>query len=123
MHAFNEQMIRPCGASFAYCNGNCAECEINNTYATNSTEAVSRYAQPDHECDAFGKPSKEAYEKAKKDKEFASDALWMSRRRRDELIDALARERESEKLYMELYEKHRDIIRKYEIYEEMEASG
>ena len=42
---------------------------------------------------------------------------------RDELIDALAKERESEKLYMELYEKHRDIIRKYEIYEELDNNG
>ena len=68
----------------------------------------------------LGKPSKEAYEKAKKDKEFAATSLHMCRKRRDELIDALAKERESEKFYMELYEKHRDIIRTYEIYEELE---
>ena len=121
MHAFNEQMIRPCGASYSYCNGNCAECEANNTYATNSTEAKSRYQQPDYDCDAFGKPSKEVYEKAKKDKEFAATSLHMCRKRRDELIDALAKERDSEKFYMELYEKYREIIRKYEIYEELEA--
>ena len=122
MHAFNEQMIRPCGASYACCNGNCAECEANNTYVTDSTESVSRYALPDYDCDAFGKPSKEVYEKAKKDKEYAANALWLCRNRRDALIDELSREREHEKMYMEMYEKHRDIIRKYEIYEEMEAN-
>ena len=71
----------------------------------------------------LGKPSKEEYEQAKEGKKYASEALWLSRKRRDELIDALAQERESEKFYMELYEKHRDIIRKYEIYEELEANG
>ncbi len=71
----------------------------------------------------LGKPTKEEYEKAKQDREFAATSLHMCRKRRDELIDALAQERESEKFYMELYEKHRDIIRKYEIYEELEANG
>ena len=123
MHPFNEQAIRPCGSSYAYCNGDCAECEANNTYATNSTESVSRYAQPDYDCDEFGKPSKEAYERAKENKKFASEALWRCRKRRDELIDALAQERDNEKNYVELYELNRDIIRKYEIYEELEANG
>ena len=77
----------------------------------------------DCEVDAFGKPSKEAYEKAKKDREFASTALFLCRKRRDDLIDELSREREHEKLYMQMYEKNRDIIRKYEIYEELDANG
>ena len=67
----------------------------------------------------FGKPTKEEYEKAKQDREFAATSLHLCRKRRDELIDALAQERESEKFYMNLYEKHRDIIRRYEIYEEL----
>ena len=71
----------------------------------------------------IGKPTKEEYEKAKKDKEYAANALFLCRKRRDSLIDELSRERKHEKLYMEMYEKHRDIIRKYEIYEEIEASG
>ena len=122
MFNINEDMaVRQCGSSFEYCNGNCADCEANNTYATTSTSSpVIMY---DYETDAFGKPSKEAYEKAKKDKEFAANALHICRKRRDELIDALAKERNSEKFYMELHEKHRDIIRKYEIYEELEANG
>lgn len=68
------------------------------------------------------KPSKEAYEKAKKDKEYAANALFLCRKRRDNLIDELSREREHEKLYMEMYEKHRDTIRRYEIYEEIAAN-
>lgn len=118
--------IRPCGASYAYCNGNCAECEVNHTYATNSTEAKARRMDdvlPECDVDAFGKPSKEAYEKAKQNREFAATSLHLCRKRRDELIDALARERESEKFYMELYEKHRDIVRRYEIYSELEAGN
>jgi hypothetical protein len=87
---------------------------LNFNFSSNSADC---------DVDAFGKPSKEAYEKAKKDREFASTGLHMCRKRRDELIDALAKERENEKLYMELCEKHYDIIRKYEIYEELEANG
>jgi hypothetical protein len=70
----------------------------------------------------LGKPTKEEYEKAKKDKEYAANALFLCRKRRDDLIDELAKERDHEKFFLELYEKHRDIIRRYEIYEEIEAS-
>jgi hypothetical protein len=69
------------------------------------------------------KPTVEEYEKAKKDREYAANALFLCRKRRDDLIDELSREREHEKFYMELYEKHRDIIRRYEIYKEIEANG
>ena len=71
----------------------------------------------------LGKPTKEDYEKAKKDKEYAANALFLCRKRRDDLIDELSRERDHEKLYMEMYEKHRDIIRRYEFYEELEANN
>lgn len=71
----------------------------------------------------LSKPTKEAYEKAKKDKEYAANALFLCRKRRDDLIDELSREREHEKLYVEMYEKHLDIIRRYEIYEELENNG
>lgn len=110
--------IRQCGSSYAYCNGNCDGCEKTTAWSTSSTTIT----EPTYDTDAFGKPSKEVYEKAKQDKEFAATSLHMCRKRRDELIDALAKERESEKLYTELYEKNRDIVRKYEIYEEMEAN-
>jgi hypothetical protein len=119
----NDVAVRKCGASFAYCNGNCTDCGANNTYATNSTDAVSMYSKPDEEDDSLGKPSKEEYEKAKRDKEYAANCLFLSRKRRDDLIDELSRERAHEKLYMEMYEKHRDIIRRYEIYQEIEANN
>lgn len=125
MLSFDETAaVRRCGASYAYCNGNCSECEANRTYATNSTEAKSMYMNdtlPEYDMDAFGKPSKEAYEKAKKDKEYVANALFLCRKRRDDLIDELSREREHEKFYLEQYEKHRNIIRKYEIYEELQS--
>ena len=111
--------VHKCGSSYAYCNGNCNDCPNANALATTSTTMT----EPTYDCDAFGKPSKEAYERAKENKKFASDALWACRKRRDELIDALAKERENEKSYMELYEMNRDIVRKYEIYEEIEADG
>jgi hypothetical protein len=53
---------------------------------------------------------------------FASDSLRLCRQRKDELIDALAKERDNEKRYTELYEMNRDIVRKYEIYEELAAN-
>lgn len=114
----NNAAIHKCGSSFAYCSGNCTDCEANSTYTTTSTEALVEEAE-----DLLGKPSKEEYEKAKKDKEYAANCLFLSRKRRDDLIDELAREREHEKLYKELYEKHLDIIRRYEIYEEIENNG
>ena len=67
----------------------------------------------------LGKPTKEDYEKAKKDREYVANALFLCRKRRDNLIDELASEREHEKFYLQMYEKHRDIIRRYEIYEEL----
>jgi hypothetical protein len=71
----------------------------------------------------LGKPTKEEYEKAKKDKEYAANALFLCRKRRDDLIDELAKERDHEKFFLELCEKHHDIIRRYEIYEELLAKA
>lgn len=71
----------------------------------------------------LSKPTIEEYEKAQKDKEYAANALFLCRKRRDDLIDELSREREHEKFYMTLYEKHRDIIRRYEIYQELENNS
>ena len=91
--------------------------------APNSAGHVFMVGTEKNEDIGLGKPSKEAYERAKENKAFASNALWACRKRKDELIDALAKERESEKHYAEFYEMTRDIIRKYEIYEEIEANG
>lgn len=76
----------------------------------------------DDSCD-IGKPSKDAYDRAKQNLMFASDSLRLCRKRRDELIDELAQERENEKNYIALYEMNRDIVRRYEIYEELEANA
>lgn len=69
-------------------------------------------------CD-LSKPSKEEYEKSLKECEYFTSCLRLSRARRDELLDALCEERAHEKLYLESYEKHREIVRRYEIYEEL----
>lgn len=70
----------------------------------------------------IGKPTKEAYEKAKSDYKMFCSWLVKSRERKNELIDALAIERENEKTYLDLAEKNKSIIQRYEIYEEIERS-
>ena len=117
----NNESIHKCGNGWQYCNGDCSSCDMGNTHTTTSTDLPTLTIP--YDIDAFGKPSKEAYERAKKDREYVGTSLHLCRKRRDELIDALAKERDNEKLYMELYERHRDIIRKYEIYEELESNG
>ena len=111
--------VHQCGSSYAYCDGNCNGCERTTAWSTNSTTTTESM----YDTDVFGKPSKEAYERAKQNRMFASNSLQLCRKRRDELIDALAKERDNEKHYMELYEMNRDIIRKYEIYEVLDNNG
>ena len=68
----------------------------------------------------MSKPTKEEYEQAKKDYQMFCSWLKMCKDKKNELIDALAVERQNELLYQKLAEKHRDTIRRYEIYEELE---
>ena len=75
------------------------------------------------ETDAFGKPTKDEYEKAKEGMQDMARFVRLCRNRQTQLIDELCSERESEKLYSEIYERHKDIVRRYEIYEELEAIG
>ena len=75
------------------------------------------------ETDAFGKPTKEEYDKAKAGMQDMSRFIRMSRDRQDDLLDELCSERNTEKMYLEIYERHKDIVRRYEIYEELEANG
>ena len=119
-------MIRKCGSFFSYCNGNCSDCEANNfavatdtTISTQYTQAVD-YATPQE--DEFGKPTSDAYEKAKKDCELYSNCIYLSRKRKNELLDDLCDERASEKFYVEMYEKCKEIVRRYEIYEEITST-
>ena len=66
------------------------------------------------------KPTKEEYEKAKAEREYFGKCLHLSRKRKDELIDELCKEREAEKHYKDMYEQYRDTVRRYEIYEEIQ---
>lgn len=69
------------------------------------------------------KPTLEEYEKAKQEYKTYCSWLRMAREKKNELIDALAIERENELLYLKQAEKQHDIIRCYEIYEQLEKGG
>ena len=69
------------------------------------------------------KPTLEEYEKAKQDYKTYCSWLRMAREKKNELIDALAVERENELLYLKQSEKQHDVIRCYEIYEQLEKGG
>ena len=122
MEIYKEPAIRPCGGSYQYCDGQCASCELYNTaYSTTSTSEVVAY-KVSVDDDPIVKPSKEQYEKSKQLRSELSDWIWRSKKRQDELLDELFKERQHEKDYQGLYEAHKDLIRRYEIYEELEAS-
>lgn len=69
------------------------------------------------------KPTLEEYEKAKQDYKTYCSWLQMAREKKNELIDALATERQNELLYLKQAEKQLGIIRCYEIYEQLEKDG
>lgn len=71
----------------------------------------------------INKPTLEEYEKAKQEYKTYCSWLRMAREKKNELIDALAVERENELLYLKQAEKQHDIIRCYEIYEQLEKGG
>lgn len=69
------------------------------------------------------KPTLEEYEKAKQDyKTFCSWAR-LAKEKKNKLIDELITERENELLYSKWAEEQHDIIRCYEIYEQIEKGG
>ena len=74
-------------------------------------------------CADLSKPSKEDYEASKEALRYFRDCLRLSRNRQNELLDQLCEERSSEKMYLEMYQKHNEITRRYEIYEELESNG
>jgi hypothetical protein len=77
--------------------------------------------EPISECnDEFHIPTPEEYEVHKK--EMATFASWirMSRDRQDKLLDELTAERESYKLYLSTYNRHKEEVRKYEIYKQIQ---
>lgn len=69
------------------------------------------------------KPTLEEYQKAKEEYKTYCSWLRMAREKKNDLIDALAVERENELLYLKQDEKQHDIIRCYEIYEQLEKGG
>ena len=115
----DDKAIRPCGSSYAYCTGNCSGCAANNTYATNSTEAASMYAKPSEAGDVLYQPSIEDYTFSRKCMKDLSSWINLSKNRQNSLLDDLCKEREMEKGWKELYDGHKEIVRKYEILQEL----
>lgn len=66
------------------------------------------------------KPTLEEYRKAKEAYNNYCSWVRMAREKKNELIDALTKERQNELLYLKQAEKQHDIIRCYEIYEQIE---
>ncbi len=75
------------------------------------------------EDDGISKPTKERYDESKKRCSEYSDWIRRSRKRQDELLDALFEERQSEKDYRGMYEAHRELVRRYELYEDIEHNN
>ena len=129
-----EKMIRPCGGSYQYCDGHCADCDLHNTTYSTTTNQDSLMFSPittldntqptvtfkaSAEDDGFSKPTREQYEKSKAAKASLADWMRRSRKRQEELLDELLKERAQEKDYQGMYEAHKDLVRRYEIYEEL----
>jgi hypothetical protein len=68
-------------------------------------------------------PTLEEYKAAKESYKSYCSWIRMARERKNELIDELAKERENELCYLEQAEKQHDIIRSYEIYEQIRKEG
>lgn len=75
------------------------------------------------EDDGFCKPTKEQYENSKAMYTNLSDWVRRSKKHQEELLDELCKERSIEKDYRGLCEAHRDVVRRYELYKELEAKG
>ena len=71
----------------------------------------------------MAKPTKEQYEQAKEDNKTFYHWLLLSRKKKNELIDALITERKNELLYLEQLEKTKEIIDRYTVYEQVEKEG
>ena len=115
-----EKEVRSCGASYQYCDG---ECIAGGQNARMFVAATNTEIKAFPEDDGVRKPTKEQYEKSKKLKADVSHWIRESKKRQEALIDQLCKERACEKDYTEIYEAHRDVVRRYEIYEEIESNG
>ena len=72
---------------------------------------------------SISKPTQEEYEKAKEEMNTFAKWVGMARNKQTELIDALVIERENEKMYRKMYEKNKEVVSRYEIYEKIEQAA
>lgn len=68
----------------------------------------------------MNKPTKEEYEKAKKDMSFFNDCICRCKKEQNKLLDELITNRNSEKFYTEALEKVKETILIYELYKDVE---
>lgn len=68
----------------------------------------------------MSKPTYEQYEQARKDNAALSEWICKSRAKQTDLIDALTEERGREKRYMIAFEYNKEIIARYDAFEQAE---
>lgn len=66
------------------------------------------------------KPTREDYETALKSREMFADWIGRENKRRDKLLDELLDTRESIKSYKGQYDKANEVVKLYEMYEQIE---
>lgn len=106
----NEKAVRSCGSSYAYCDGKCIGCSEKEYTAYTST-------------DVLHVPTEQEYTFSTKCMKDLGGWIRESRKRQNELLDKLCNERNLEKEWNELYDGHKEVVRKYEIYKEIEANS
>lgn len=117
-----ERMIRPCGGGYQYCDGECTTCSLANTTYSTTTPQIDIPIATKATADSLEKPTRDQYDESKQAMNDLSRWIRLSQERQRALMDDLLQERTNEKTYVASYEMHRDIVRRYEIYEEICAN-
>ena len=117
-----ERMIRSCGGGYQYCDGECTTCSLANTTYSTTTSQIDIPIATKAPADILEKPTRAPYDESKQAKNDLSRWIRLSQERQRALMDDLLQERTNEKTYVASYEMHRDIVRRYEIYEEICAN-
>ena len=117
-----ERMIRPCGGGYQYCDGECTTCSLANTTYSTTTSQIDIPIATKATADSLEKPTRAQYDESKQAMNDLSRWIRLSQERQRALMDDLLQERTNEKTYVASYEMHRDIVRRYEIYEEICAN-
>ena len=81
------------------------------------------FENEEQETESISKPTKEEYAKSLEDAKTFASWIRLAKNKQTELIDALAIERENEKMYTKLYEKNKEVVQRYEIYEKLEQAA